>query len=88
MSPQIEHGQATVTGDACARGAEVAAVVDGAHAQARGRGAVHVPGVRPARVPVAGCHVAPSSVDTSTPATTPPPVSAAVPLTVDLRCRP
>src|SRR5690348_4656241 len=34
-------------------------------------------------VPVAGCHVVPPSVDTSTPATTPP-VSAAVPLTVIL----
>ena len=30
-------------------------------------------------VPVAGCHVVPPSVDTSTPATTPPPVSEAVP---------
>ena len=30
-------------------------------------------------MPVAGCHVAPLSVDTSTPATTPPPVSDAVP---------
>src|SRR3954462_16031137 len=30
----------------------------------------------------AGCHVAPSSVDTSTPATTEPPEAAAVPLTV------
>src|SRR5690242_9846812 len=29
--------------------------------------------------PVAGCQVAPSSVETSTPPTTPPPVSAAVP---------
>src|SRR5665647_3046009 len=30
-------------------------------------------------VPVAGCQVVPPSVDTSTPATTPPPVSEAVP---------
>jgi len=30
-------------------------------------------------VPVAGCQVVPPSVETSTPATTPPPVSAAVP---------
>src|SRR4051794_28316508 len=30
-------------------------------------------------VPLAGCHVAPPSVETSTPATTPPPVSVAVP---------
>src|SRR6516165_4655900 len=29
--------------------------------------------------PDAGCHVVPPSVETSTPATTPPPVSAAVP---------
>src|SRR5881275_1113612 len=35
-----------------------------------------------ALVPVAGCHVSPPSVETSTPATTPPPVSAAVPVTV------
>src|SRR5215831_6330619 len=33
-------------------------------------------------VPVAGCHVAPLSVETSTPATTPPPVSDAVPVIV------
>src|SRR5215475_7507010 len=31
---------------------------------------------------VAGCQVVPPSVDTSTPATTPPPASLAVPLTV------
>ena len=37
---------------------------------------VHVPR------PVAGCHVWPLSVDTSTPPTTPPPVSLAVPLIV------
>src|SRR5260370_40742624 len=30
--------------------------------------------------PVAGCHVVPPSTETSTPATTPPPVSAAVPV--------
>ena len=35
-------------------------------------------------VPVAGCHVVPPSVETSTPATIPPPVSAAVPLIVTL----
>src|SRR5215831_708440 len=33
-------------------------------------------------VPVAGCHVAPLSVETSTPATTPPPASDAVPVIV------
>src|SRR5262249_61041839 len=33
-------------------------------------------------VPVAGCQVVPPSVETSTPATTPPPVSAAGPETV------
>ena len=31
-------------------------------------------------VPLAGCHVAPPSADTSTPPTTPPPPSAAVPV--------
>ena len=33
-------------------------------------------------VPVAACHVSPSSVETSTPATRPPPESVAVPVTV------
>src|SRR3954469_21832337 len=33
-------------------------------------------------VPEASCQVGPPSVETSTPATTPPPVSAAVPVTV------
>src|SRR5262249_23278358 len=33
-------------------------------------------------VPVAGCQLVPPSVEISTPATTPPPVSAAVPVTV------
>src|SRR5919106_1858821 len=37
---------------------------------------VHVPR------PLAGCHVVPPSVETSTPPTTPPPVSLAVPVTV------
>src|SRR5215467_13074752 len=32
--------------------------------------------------PVAGCQVCPPSVETSTPATTPPPTSTAVPVTV------
>src|SRR4029079_14078947 len=32
--------------------------------------------------PLAGCHVAPLSTDSSTPPTTPPPVSAAVPVIV------
>jgi hypothetical protein len=32
--------------------------------------------------PMAGCHVAPPSSETSTPPTTPPPASLAVPLTV------
>ena len=66
---------------------DVAAVVDRPRPDRRGRAAVRDPGVAPGDcggvpIVVAGCQVVPPSVETSTPATTPPPVSVAVPLIV------
>ena len=80
--PQIEHGQVTLTltpGPGVSRfplssTARDLITVDGAPWAIQ----EYVHEV----VPVAGCHVVPPSVDTSTPATTPPPVSLAVPVTV------
>ena len=91
--PQIEHGQVTLTvvpADGVSRlplssTARVLIVVD--------RVAVGDPGVAPGDgvlrldIVVAGCQVVPPSVETSTPATTPPPASVAVPVMVTLAVR-
>ena len=86
--PQIEHGQETLTvmpADGVSRlalssTARDRIVVVGLPCAAHVYD--HLTVCSAGVVSVAGCQVAPPSVETSTPATTPPPVSVAVPVIV------
>ncbi len=81
-SPKTLHGQVTVSARVTAAPMLALSSTARTRTPRRRRPVLDVACSDQAVVPVAGCQVAPPSVETSTPATTPPPVSAAVPVTV------
>ena len=81
-TPEERARAVCVHGELRRSGLDVARVVDRAHLDGAGPVPVSNTGVGVRLVPSAGWHAAPPSTDTSTPATRPPPASAAVPVTV------